>query len=228
LCINSNNFVGIGTATPTSRLDVNGTGNFANRISVGTVSQGSIRITGVGDTRYYCYNGGAVQEWLWGQKSSTNHNWTLSTMNSGVESDRVTVDTSGNMGINTTSPSQRLHVVGNILASGDITAFSDKRLKTNINIINDALAKVHSLTGYTFNVEHSADTNKNKVTPQHTGLLAQEVLNVLPEAVHQDNDGYYSLAYGNIVGLLVQAIKELDEKYKKELQDIKEKLIMLV
>ncbi len=47
----------------------------------------------------------------------------------------------------------------------------------------------------------------------HTGLLAQEVLEVLPEAVYQEpNNGYYSLAYGNTVGLLVEAIKELNKK----------------
>jgi hypothetical protein len=127
-----------------------------------------------------------------------------------------------NVGIGTTSPSQKLHVVGNILASCDITAFSDQRLKSNINIIPEALAKIHKLNGYTFDVSQNDYNNILKVSPQHTGLVAQEVLEVLPEAVHKDKEGYYSLAYGNMVGLLVQAVKELDNKCEKRLGDLHE------
>jgi hypothetical protein len=216
--------VGVGTVSPSSKLDVNGTGNFANRVSVGTVSQGSIRVVGTGDVRYHCYNNGLVTEWLWGQKSGASHSWTLSTLVGANEGDRLTVDNNGNLGVGTTDPSQRLHVIGNILASGDITAFSDKRLKSNIQIIPDALARLHRLGGYTFVVNQKDDEATNiecKITPKHTGLIAQEVLDVLPEAVHKDKEGYYSLAYGNMVGLLVEAVKELDNKYQKIIDEMK-------
>jgi hypothetical protein len=55
---------------------------------------------------------------------------------------------------------------------------------------------------------------------QMTGLVAQEVLDVLPEAVVGSEDEHYSLAYGNMVGLLVEGIKEL----KKEVAELKEQL----
>ena len=111
----------------------------------------------------------------------------------------------GKVGIGTEAPTQALHVIGQILASQDITALSDRRLKTNISAISDALDKVLKLNGVLYtNTEGS----------RRTGLIAQDVLSVLPEAVHTapDAEGYHSLAYGNLVGLLVEAIKELNRK----------------
>jgi hypothetical protein len=53
-----------------------------------------------------------------------------------------------------------------------------------------------------------------------TGVIAQELLQVLPEAVKLRDDGYYAVAYGNIVGLLIEAIKEL----KLSVDEVKKKL----
>jgi hypothetical protein len=89
---------------------------------------------------------------------------------------------------------------GSITASGNVTAYSDAKLKTDMAQIRDALDKVDTLTGYTYT---RVDTGHRE-----TGLIAQDVQAVLPEAV-ADNDGTLSLAYGNLVGLLVEAIKEL-------------------
>jgi hypothetical protein len=100
--------------------------------------------------------------------------------------------------INTT----KLYVHGDILATGDVTASSDRRLKTDIKRIENALDKVCSLGGYTYVMNDKPSS----------GLIAQEVLEVLPEVVHGSEETNYSLAYGNIVGLLVEAIKELKEK----------------
>ena len=94
---------------------------------------------------------------------------------------------------------------GSILAAGNITALSDKRLKTNITKIDNALNKVQQLNGYTFDridIEGS----------RQTGVLAQEVLKVLPEAVSGSEDSIYSVAYGNMIGLMIEAIKELNAK----------------
>ena len=88
---------------------------------------------------------------------------------------------------------------GSILASGNITAYSDISLKTDLVKITSALDKVGQLTGYTFT---RVDTGERQ-----TGLIAQEVQRVLPEAVVDGE--HLSLAYGNLVGLLVEAIKEL-------------------
>ena len=76
---------------------------------------------------------------------------------------------------------------------------SDKRLKTNIKKIENAMDKVSKLNGYTY-------THENR---ESTGCMAQEVLEVLPEVVSGSDETTYSLAYGNMVGLLIEAIKEL-------------------
>lgn len=90
---------------------------------------------------------------------------------------------------------------GTIVASNDITAFSDRRLKENIQPIENALEKLELIDGVTFNT-----IGQEK---RQAGLIAQDLQKVLPEAVHENEDGMLSVAYGNTVSLLVQAIKEL-------------------
>ena len=89
---------------------------------------------------------------------------------------------------------------GGAVTGVSFTATSDRRLKTDLQCIEGALDKVSTLTGYTF--------SRIDAPGRHTGLIAQDVQAVLPEAV-TDNDGTLGLAYGNLVGLLVEAIKEL-------------------
>jgi hypothetical protein len=95
---------------------------------------------------------------------------------------------------------------GTITAGGDITAFSDERLKSDIETIDDALYKVMNMRGVSY----------TKSAEKGIGVIAQEVEKILPEVV---TDGEYkSVAYGNIVGVLIEAIKDL----KKELDDHKQ------
>ena len=95
---------------------------------------------------------------------------------------------------------------GAITSSADITAFSDMNLKTDIRPIDNPLSKVCDLRGVYFTKDGAAGT----------GVIAQEVENILPEVV---KDGEYkSVAYGNMVGILIEAIKEL----KKEVEVLKE------
>ena len=100
-------------------------------------------------------------------------------------------------------------VDGSITAGGNVTAYSDAKLKENLQVIENPLDKISSLTGYTFD---RIDTGESQ-----TGLIAQDVLKVLPEAVGYAEDGTLTLAYGNLVGLLVEAIKEL----KVEIEGLK-------
>ena len=85
---------------------------------------------------------------------------------------------------------------------------SDSRLKSDIEKIGNALDKVNNLSGYTF----------VKNGQRSTGVIAQEIQQVLPEAV-QEKDGYLSVAYGNLIGLLIEAIKE----QQKEIEELKNK-----
>jgi len=98
-------------------------------------------------------------------------------------------------------------VDGSILAGGDITAFSDARSKDNIEVITNAVDRVKAIRGVTYTKIDSEGEHRNV---RHAGVLAQEVLEVLPEVVHEDhNTGMYSVAYGNMAGLFIEAIKEL-------------------
>ena len=90
---------------------------------------------------------------------------------------------------------------GSVYATGDVTAYSDESLKTNIKTIDGALGKVESIRGITFDRINDGSTS--------TGVVAQELEAVLPEAVKTDAHGLKSVAYGNITGLLIEAVKEL-------------------
>jgi hypothetical protein len=109
-----------------------------------------------------------------------------------------------------------------IWTSGNVTAYSDIRVKTNLEVIPDALNKVRRLNGYTFDrTDVKYDEEGNPTIPvRQTGVVAQEVLEVLPEAVTGSEESHYNVAYGNMVGLLIEAIKEL----KAEVDDLKAQL----
>ena len=95
-------------------------------------------------------------------------------------------------------------------APGDIIAFfsSDERLKDNVTAIEDPLAKVLSLGGYTF------DWNENSAKEgTETGVIAQEIENLgLPGLVTTRDNGYKAVRYEKLVPLLIEAIKELSDK----------------
>ena len=127
--------------------------------------------------------------------------------------ERMRILGGGNVGIGNTSPSVALGVTGAIIASDNITAYgtpSDIRLKENIVVIDNALDKVKQLKGITYDLK--SDGNRL------TGLIAQDLEKVLPEAVYETsavdnaNDKHLAIRYGNTVGLLVEAIKELEAK----------------
>lgn len=97
---------------------------------------------------------------------------------------------------------------GDFTASGNITAYSDKRLKSGIKTIDNALDKVEQMRGVTFYKDGALSS----------GVIAQEMEEVAPELVL---DGEFkSVAYGNTVGYLIEAIKEL----KTEVEELKTKL----
>jgi hypothetical protein len=96
-----------------------------------------------------------------------------------------------------------------ITVTGDVNSTSDIRAKKNIETIEDALEKVSLLRGVTFDWD-------NDVEERATGVIAQDVEKVLPEAVRDNAEtGFKSVAYGNMVGLLVEAIKEQQTQIDK-------------
>jgi hypothetical protein len=92
---------------------------------------------------------------------------------------------------------------GNLTMLNNVTAYSDARLKKDIVKIDNAIDKVQQLNGYTYT---RTDTGSRQA-----GVIAQEVMKVLPEVVMGSEETNYSVAYGNMVGLLIEAIKEQQE-----------------
>jgi hypothetical protein len=91
---------------------------------------------------------------------------------------------------------------GNMTVAGDVTAYSDIRVKENIHTINNALNKVLALRGVTYNRIDSEDK------AEKIGVIAQEVQNIIPQVVHEQADGMLGVSYGNITAVLIEAIKE--------------------
>ncbi len=129
----------------------------------------------------------------------------------------ITIGASGNVsGMGTlgcgliTAPTATNTINGLIINAGtctgvDFVATSDRRLKSSISTISNALETVKGLRGVYF--------TRLGETKRSVGVIAQEVEEVLPEVVHGDD--MKSVSYGNIVGLLIEAVKELSEKMER-------------
>ena len=115
-----------------------------------------------------------------------------------------TIDSPAEVGLGNLSNNGN-NLSGSFTATGNITAFSDERLKENVETIEGALDKVSQMRGVMY----------DKDGERGTGVIAQEMQQVMPEVV-QDGE-YLSVAYGNIVGVLIESIKEL----KAEIEELK-------
>lgn len=98
------------------------------------------------------------------------------------------------------------------LEATDFNSLSDKRVKTDIKPLTDSIEKISSLRGVSFRFK---DSDKESI-----GVIAQEIESVLPEVVYTGSNGLKSVSYGNIVGLLIEAIKE----HQAEIDNLKSKL----
>ena len=122
-----------------------------------------------------------------------------------------------------------LGVSGAINAGADVTAYatSDIRLKTNIENIPDALAKVNLLNGVTYNWNDLAHEVEHKdINVKEVGVIAQQVNDVLPEVINIRDNGYMAVRYEKMVPLLIEAIKELTEQNRQlaqRLSDLEDK-----
>ena len=183
--------------------------------------QGNDVQSGVGPDRIRCVAGAHMWQVLQNNVgiSDTNTFWADNNFTTAMYIAPYT----GFVGIATKSPAYTLDVNGNIhsrgaiTATGDITGLSDRRVKENIERIADPLDKIDRINGYTF-------TRNDDDTPdvRHAGVVAQEVLEVLPEVIRETPEGMLSVAYGNIVALLIEGIKELRAEVKGLKAEIKD------
>ena len=118
----------------------------------------------------------------------------------------------GGIGIGMTS-----HFEKDIICNGSVTANSDARLKDDIETIDDGLEKVLQLRGVSY---IKKDSGRREV-----GVIAQEVEEVIPEVVRTNEDGIKSVSYGNMVSVLIEAVKELTEKVESLESEVRELMI---
>lgn len=121
----------------------------------------------------------------------------------------------GFVGIATTNPTSKLHVVGDVLVSGIITSTdynsaSDINLKENIQLISDPIDKVMRISGVSFDWK---ETGKSSL-----GVIAQQVETILPELVSGDKTK--TVNYNGLIGLLIEVVKE----QQREINILKEKI----
>jgi hypothetical protein len=123
----------------------------------------------------------------------------------------------GFLGLNKLEPEVRLDVVGSIQYTGTITDVSDIRLKENIEPLVDALDKVQQIDGVYFNMIESPEERE-------VGLIAQNVREVLPEAVRivDSKAGHLGVSDPSLTPLLIEAIKSLRAEKDAELATLRE------
>ena len=107
-----------------------------------------------------------------------------------------------------------LDASGNLTVTGNVSGFSDIRLKTEIEVIENALEKVKQIRGVTYTRTDRPEAGRQ------IGVIAQEVQAVQPELVLEGSEGRLSVLYSNMAGLLIEAVKELSA----EVDALKEKI----
>jgi len=179
--ITSTGNVGIGTDSPVRPLHI-------------TSSDCRIRLEQTGETidvELQNVNGNAIL--------TTNGESDIRLQTDNAE--RMRILSTGEVGINSTSPTEKLDVIGTVKAT-DFNTTSDQNLKTNIQTIEDPLEKIVQIRGVNFEWK---ENNKPSA-----GVIAQEVEKVLPQLVNGEDTK--TVNYNGLIGLLVEAVKAQQEE----------------
>jgi len=202
-------------------MNINGSstscsGNAANTSSISNAVGGTYTWTG---TNYFQSNLGAtsgslssppLQAYCTGGNAAfmSFHRGGVYAVNFGLDSDNVLRIG----GWSASANRLQLDMSGNLTLAGEVTAYSDVRLKSNIETIDNSLNKVLQLRGVSFDKD-----GKHQI-----GVIAQETQLVFPEVVAESNDGYLSVNYGALVAPLIESTKELNSKVEAQAKEIAE------
>jgi len=198
--------VGLGNVENTALSTWAGTSNIT---TLGTISTGTWQGTAIADA-YLSSNTAHLSETqtFSGAKTfSAAVNITNSTASTSKTTGALKV--TGGVGIS-----------GALNVGGDVVAYasSDERLKDNIELISNPIEKVQSLKGVTWNWNENADELQQSLP--NVGVIAQDVEKVLPQLVHDRDNGFKGVDYAKLTGLLIEAIKE----QQKQIDELKSKL----
>jgi hypothetical protein len=120
----------------------------------------------------------------------------------------LVVTSNYNVGINTSSPSVALDVAGDVRAD-TVAMTSDVRLKKNIEPVTDAMGRLETLQGYSYERIGSGASSRRRI-----GVIAQDVQSVFPEAVGQNSNGYLAVDYAALSAPLIESIKTLKHEHE--------------
>ena len=172
--------VGIGTTSPSSKLTVYGGSSTTSTLELRGGAAGNDNAT-----------------------ISTQQSMTFQIGSAGA-SGRSFVFNKGGLGYGNGTNLASINDAGTFTATGDVVAYSDKKLKKNIKTLDGS--KVYKMRGVSFD---RIDTGKKS-----SGVIAQEIQEIAPELVNE-SDGTLGVAYGNLTGYLIEAIKELEVRVKE-------------
>ena len=194
-----------GATTLDSTLNVTGASSLRNTTVTGTLStSGTLTASGALNVTGACSMNSTLS--VTGNVTFGSGTILMPQASSGG-SIRYIQNATGTLGFLNTSGNWTFRVddSGNATATGNVTAYSDARLKEGVVTIQDALSLVERMRGVRY---------IRKGTGEHqVGVIAQEVQAVLPEVV-RDGD-FLSVAYGNLTGVLIEAVKELSQRVKE-------------
>jgi hypothetical protein len=217
--------IGIGTSTPQASLQITGG---AIMPAVGNGPTAGIQFPsdpggGGGDEAFvrYFVQTGERTKLLIGINNDADDS--LGFHQFGAE--RMTIR-NANVGIGTTTPTDKLHVIGDLRITGvarkpgggSWTSSSDMRLKKKLTALTQALERLLELRGVQF--EWKEPEKMGNLSGPQTGLIAQEVEKVFPDWVSSDREGYKELTIRGFEALAIEALREL----KNEVDDVKKRL----
>ena len=207
--------IGIGTSSPSAKLEV--AGNVIVGEPFGGSGNQSITFKGANTD-------GAFVRFNSTSDAANGSNLEIGTIDNSDEpiiftqsgSERMRIHTNGAVGIGNANPSHTLAVNGSIRGYG-IYDYSDVRLKKDIKPLQDNLIKVLKLNAVSYFWKDAKREHINQI-----GFIAQEVEKIFPDLVKTDNEGNKSLNYSHFVAPLTEATKELYNMYKVTLEKVKE------
>jgi hypothetical protein len=143
----------------------------------------------------------------------------------------MVIKESGNVGIGTSTPAEKLQVNGNICYTGSIASCSDARYKREVATIPNSLDKVTQMRGVHYKWKQDEFPELDFDDKAHLGFIAQDVEALFPEMVLTDDNGYKSVDYSRLTPVLVEAIKEQQQmltSQQAELDELRAMIEMLV
>ncbi|MCY7328748.1 MAG: tail fiber domain-containing protein, partial [Saprospiraceae bacterium] len=231
----ANGRVGIGTGAPTQKLHVGG-GNIMLDYSDVPATKGSLFFGGV----TYPTNQSGMRMSFYSSPGAGFKNGYIDVRTFGGTADdglvfrvdgatgnteRMRICANGNVGIGTATPGTfRLNVNGTAAVTSGFWSVSDQRFKKNIAPVQNGLEKVLALQGKTYEFDREKFEDRNFSAGRHYGFLAQELRQVMPEAVMENTDGYLAVNYDMVIPVLTEAVKDLKAEKDQQLSEMETRL----